>query len=104
MSNSSRITLARLTVIAALVFMALRPAQADDVWEDMGVRMYECGDVLVDHVHLSDMEVYRIEISVEHKQKKPAPVVVFDAKKQNLMVNGKRCKDKFGPQKDVASG
>jgi hypothetical protein len=88
----NRVSLARLTVIAALMFMALRPAAAEeDVWKDLGKTMFDCNDVIVETVHLSDMEWYRIEIAVEHKRKKHAPVVTFNAEKQTLMVDGKRC-------------
>jgi hypothetical protein len=101
--------LARLTVVAALLFMALRPAHAGNTMlgqdvqtpeqygEDRGDRLFECGDVLVDHQHISDVEVYTIEISAWHRQslrsgKGPLPIVTFNSRNQTLTVNGKRCK------------
>jgi hypothetical protein len=44
------------------------------------------------------MEVYRIEISVEHKRKKRVPVVVFNPEKESLTLNGRRCKQEKAAQ------
>jgi len=65
----------------------------NDVFNDLGITMFDCKDVLVQRVHLSDMETYRIEISVEHKSRKRPPIITFDAKKETLTVNGTRCKE-----------
>jgi len=62
-------------------------------FNDLGITLFDCKDVLVQRVHLSDMETYRIEISVEHKSRKRPPIIAFDAKKETLTVNGKRCKE-----------
>src|SRR5262245_17046540 len=84
------------TLIAgvAALFLATGTANGeDDVWKDLGRAMFDCKDVLVEHVHLSDQEVYRIEIAVDHKSRKRPPIVTFDAKNLTLTVNGKRCKE-----------
>jgi hypothetical protein len=47
---------ALLWAIAAPIIMAVRPApaQTDDVWKDVGSTIFDCRDVLVEHVHLSE--------------------------------------------------
>ena len=81
-----------LASIAALLTVSIRPVSAGDMWSELGTTIFDCGEVLVEHVHLSDMEAYRIEVTVEHKSRKRPPIVTFDAKSGNLVVNGKRCK------------
>jgi hypothetical protein len=51
----------------------------EEYGEDRGTRMFECGDVLVDHRHVSDVEIYTIEISAWHKQRVGTAKVRFQS-------------------------
>ena len=85
----------KAAIIAGCVSLLLATGAThanSDVFDDIGTTLFDCKDVLVQHVHLSDMETYRIEISVEHKSRKRPPVITFDVKKETLIVNGKPCK------------
>jgi hypothetical protein len=88
-----------LTGIAAL-FLATGTAHAqttedyNEFGEEKGDRIFECGDVLVNHTHVSDAEIYTIQISAWHKsrdRKGPLPIVTFNSRDQTLTVNGERC-------------
>jgi hypothetical protein len=114
-SFGNLILMTLICLVIFWVFMALRPANAqstqqeqtgtvlghgtqEEYGEDRGKRMFECGDVIVDHAHVSDVEVYTIEISQWHrvsnsKTKTQFPVVTFNTKNGALTVNGKRCKN-----------
>ena len=48
--------------------------------------------VTVSHEHVSDAEIYNIDITAYHHRKKIPLVVVFDVATQKLKVNGKPCK------------
>jgi|SRR6516164_8575970 hypothetical protein len=50
--------------------------------------------VTVTHDHVSDMEIYTIEVTAFHHRKKGKLIVTFDAEKEKLTVNGKNCKRK----------
>jgi hypothetical protein len=79
-----------ITGIAALL-LATGTAHAEDLDDDGYRTIVECNDVALKNFHLSDVEFYRVELSVEHKQKKHAPIVTFDAEKLTLFIDGKRC-------------
>ena len=65
--------------------------------EDGGwTTLIECGDAVLKNYHISDMEFYRVELSVRHRtspepDKKRVPIVTFNAENQTLTVNGKTC-------------
>ena len=48
--------------------------------------------VTVTHEHISDSELYKIDITAFHHRKKAPLVVTFDVEKEKLKVNGKPCK------------
>jgi hypothetical protein len=75
-----------LVGIAALL-LATGTAHADEI-------IFECHGVIVTEQHLSDAQVYNVEIGAPRHTKQIPPVVVFDVANQKLKVNGKSCKKK----------
>jgi hypothetical protein len=94
-----------LTGIAAL-FLATGTAhaipckceRAKEQSPDTNITRYECdagaNGVNVQHTHVSDVELYQIELSVRHWRKKweRAPRIVFDAENLKLTIDGKQCR------------
>jgi hypothetical protein len=76
-------------ITLATLFLATGAAP-DDAFEDLGTTLFDCKDVEVKHVHLSDSELYRIELSKMHKSRKRPPIITFDANNETLTVDGKR--------------
>ena len=87
-------------VVAIIFILGIIYARAEYDYEDNGFgeekgnRMFECGDVLVNHTHVTDVEVYTIQVSAWHKlrdRKGPLPVVIFNSRNRTLTVNGVPC-------------
>jgi hypothetical protein len=87
----------------AAAFLATGIGHAEEDLDDDGYRtIVECNGVALKNYHISDMELYRVEVSVEHYKRKGlspihykrdrAPVITFDAEKLTLFVNGKYCR------------
>ena len=97
----------RALLISAALFLATGTAHAESD-EPSKPPIFDCSKIIdryhpqedmgnavtVTHEHLSDMETYTIDVTAFHHRKKGALVVVFDAAKEKLTVNGKNCKRK----------
>jgi hypothetical protein len=93
-------TRALLTGIAAL-FLTTGTAHAEEYStmegvDDDGYRtIVECNGITLKNYHISDVELYRIELSLEHRRKWRSPTIVFNADKEVLIVGRKRCNYKY---------
>jgi hypothetical protein len=82
----------------AVLFLATGAAHAAESPDEDGgwTTIIECGDAVLKNYHISDTELYRVELSVRHRtspepDKKRVPIVTFNAENQTLTVNGKTC-------------
>jgi hypothetical protein len=79
-----------LTGIAAL-FLATGTAHAQQVAHEPDL-VFDCQGITVTRQHVSDGNVYNVEIIASRRDKDPLPVIVYDVRNQKLKVNGKPCK------------
>jgi hypothetical protein len=80
-----------LTGIAALFLATGAAAHAEQVAHEPDL-VFDCQGITVTRQHVSDGNVYNVEIIASRRDKDPLPVIVYDVRNQKLKVNGKPCK------------
>ena len=78
----------KLLIALATTVALVGPAHAEDRV------LFKCGidTIPVISQHLSDAQVYNLEVMISRRSKKNPRVVTFDVAKQRLTVDGKRCR------------